>query len=334
VDSAVFQVSAPTRFGQAYRDDLRRAARVRVLLHANVVRVELNPDGSRVDRLRIATLGGRRFAVRAGRFVLAAGAIENARLLLASDDVQKGGVGNDNDLVGRFFADHPHLPIGSALVAAGSPAANFYTAHPSVEDPQAECVLVPSDRLVRAERMLRSCLVITREPGPLPRAVEIGQVARDLGGAEVGEMRGLQLRCEQLPNPDSRVTLVDREDATGVRRVRLDWRFTELDRRSWRRSLEATAGALAAAGIARVHSPPFRDERGWGLLQGSHHIGTARMSRDPRRGVVDPDCRVHGVQNLYVAGSAVFPTTGFANPTLTIVALALRLAGHLERGTR
>jgi choline dehydrogenase-like flavoprotein len=334
VDSAVFQVSAPTRFGEAYGDELRRAPGVRVLLHGNVVAVELRRDGSRVDRLRVATLGGRRFTVRAGRFVLAAGAIENARLLLASDDVQRRGIGNDNDLVGRFFADHPHIPIGSMLVARDSPAATFYGAHPGVDDPEAECVLVPADRLVRSERFLRSCLVITSEPGPMPRAAEIGRVARDLGGADLSEQRGLVLRSEQAPNPESRVTLVDQKDATGVRRVRLDWRFTELDRRSWRRSLEVTAGALAAAGIGRLHSHPFRDERGWPMLQGSHHIGTARMSREPRRGVVDPDCRVHGVSNLWVAGSAVFPTTGYANPTLTIVALALRLADHLKRGAR
>jgi choline dehydrogenase-like flavoprotein len=119
-------------------------------------------------------------------------------------------------------------------------------------------------------------------------------------------------------------------------RITLDWQLGELDRHSLSRSLAALAGTLGAAGLGRIYDRTLVDEdRVWReATGGSHHMGTLRMARDPRRGVVDAHCRVHGVSNLYVAGSAVFPTTGYANPTFTIVALALRLAAHLKREAR
>lgn len=137
---------------------------------------------------------------------------------------------------------------------------------------------------------------------------------------------------EQAPNPDSRVTLSEQLDRFGQPLARLDWRITELDRRSWRRGLELLAPALSRAGVGQLSSEVANDPSFGirGLRGGCHHLGTTRMSRDPKDGVVDPDGRVHGTENLYVAGSSVFPTGGYANPTLTIVALAVRLAAHLK----
>ena len=134
-----------------------------------------------------------------------------------------------------------------------------------------------------------------------------------------------------LPNRDSRVTLDDSCDSLGVPRARLDWQLTEGDlagvartRRLWLRELGRGVGEISPASTA--------NDAEWldGLAAGAHHMGTTRMHRDPRRGVVDEHCCVHGVSNLYVAGSSVFPTAGYAPPTLTIVALALRLASHLS----
>lgn len=332
VGSAVFQVSPPTRFGEAYRPELERSRTVRVLLHANVVRVQLAEGGQVVRSARVATLSGTGFSVRARLFVLATGAVENARLLLASNDVRREGIGNEHDLVGRFFADHPHVLVGAIQFPRKS--RSFYAQHPSTGRPRAEGVLVTSDRFTRSEHLLRCCLVrVPPPPQPIPLGTQIRAAARDLTGTDLGLLRALQVRVEQAPNPDSRVLLTRERDALGMPRVKLDWRLTQLERRTASRSLQVLSAAVGAAGAGRVFDRTQVDpDLMWFQAHGgSHHMGTVRMARDARHGVVDANCRVHSVSNLYVAGSAVFPTTGYANPTFTIVALALRLAAHLRR---
>ena len=136
--------------------------------------------------------------------------------------------------------------------------------------------------------------------------------------------------AEQSPNPESRVTLSEQRDALGQPRARLDWQLTALEASSLRRTHEIVAEELGRAGIGRLRVT-VGDDEGWHIAHGGHHhMGTTRMHRNPREGVVDPDCRVHGVTNLYVAGSSVFPTSGCANPTLTLIALAVRLAQRLR----
>jgi choline dehydrogenase-like flavoprotein len=139
--------------------------------------------------------------------------------------------------------------------------------------------------------------------------------------------------CEQAPNEHSRVRLGDDTDALGVPRVQLEWRLGAQDKRSARLAGELLARALGAAGLGRLQLLLSDDDHVWPeeLSGGRHHMGTTRMHQDPKQGVVDADCRVHGLENLHVAGSSVFPTAGAAPPTLTAVALALRLADHLTR---
>ena len=144
----------------------------------------------------------------------------------------------------------------------------------------------------------------------------------------------LEVHSEQFPNRDSRITLGDSPDALGVRRVRVDWRYTEADIDSVRKTLSVFAQEFERSGVARLEFDPDtleRDLTRFGAY-GGHHIGTTRMGNDPRDSVVDRNCRVHSTDNLYVCGSAVFPTSSQANPTLTIIAMALRLADHLTAG--
>lgn len=154
----------------------------------------------------------------------------------------------------------------------------------------------------------------------------------------------LVVRAEQRPNPDSRVTLSTERDALGMPRAQLDWRLTEQDKRTvavLARTLDREFARLGHGGVAPA---PWLAEPGteWPLdptvskhpIGGYHHMGTTRMSADPAGGVVDADCRVHDYGNLFVAGSSVFPTGGWANPTLTILALAYRLADELDRRLR
>ncbi len=127
------------------------------------------------------------------------------------------------------------------------------------------------------------------------------------------------------------MTLGTRRDPFGHPVARVDWRSEASDRASIRASQEIVDGAMRAAGLGHVELM-LGDENPPALIEGNfHHLGTTRMHVDPAHGVVDADCRVHGMRNLYVAGSSVFPTYGCSNPTLTVVALALRLADHLKK---
>ncbi len=140
--------------------------------------------------------------------------------------------------------------------------------------------------------------------------------------------------AEQQPNPDSRITLAGSEDALGVPRVRLDWRLTDLDRRTLEVMAQTVRAEFQRLGVAQVEVAPWlmnERERWTEQIAGPFHpTGTTRMASDPTRGVVDATCRVYGVRNLYIAGSSVFPTSGYANPTFTIIALAIRLADQLK----
>jgi choline dehydrogenase-like flavoprotein len=138
--------------------------------------------------------------------------------------------------------------------------------------------------------------------------------------------------AEQVPNPASRVTLSVSRDEMGQPRPRLEWRISPDDIRSIRRTQAIVAAACERAGLGRFFPQLLDDEPPPTTHGGYHHMGTTRMHRDPRHGVVDADCRVHGIDNLYVAGPSVFPTGGYANPTSTVVALTVRLAEHLQAG--
>jgi GMC oxidoreductase len=136
---------------------------------------------------------------------------------------------------------------------------------------------------------------------------------------------------EQEPDCESRLMLSSDIDALGMRRVIVDWRISELERQTARHLCRFIASALHKLDLGRVRGVDWLDnDAPIGLRETHHAIGTTRMSEAPENGVVNPDCRVHGIENLYVAGCSVFPTGGHANPTLTIIALAVRLADHLR----
>lgn len=333
-ETSVYQFSPPTRFGEAYRPELAAAQNVRVLLHANVTVITASENGRRVEGLEVATLTGRRFQVRARRYVLACGGIENPRLLLAS------GIGGP--AVGRFFAEHPHSPVGLAVLPART--APFYNGKVSSGSTRVRAALATTPGLARTRALLRASMTFEPvETDPYidhddERERELAAFGRDLSSVaaslETGRFRvyALYMRTEQAPNPSSRVTLADQRDALGLRRARLEWRLSDLDRRSTEEVVALLADTAGRLGIGRVFSRPASEAGFWERVGGGfHHMGTTRMGKEPRTAVVDGDCRVHGVENLFVAGSSVFAISGYANPTLTIVALALRLADRLAR---
>jgi choline dehydrogenase-like flavoprotein len=333
-ETSIFQFSPPTRFGAVYRRELAAARNVRVLLHSNVTLIVPDEARRRVDRLEVATLTGRRFEVRARRYVLACGGIENARLLLAS------GVGGP--AVGRFFADHPHSPVGLAVLPAE--VAPFYDGVVSAGSTRVRAALATTPSLARTGALLRASMTFEpletdpyidhhdeREQRLAAFGRDVASVAASLEEAPL-RVYALYMRSEQAPNPASRVSLADERDALGMRRARLEWRLSDLDRGSTKRMVRLLAETVGRFGIGRVFSRPASDAGFWDRVgAGFHHMGTTRMGTDPRTAVVDRDCRMLGVENLSVAGSSVFATSGYSNPTLTIVALALRLADRLAR---
>ncbi len=352
----------PLDFGQAYGAELEGAGSIHVLLHANAVALETNAAGTEVTGVRLRTLEGRAARARARAYVLACGGIENARLLLAWMQDAPAGIGGRSDLVGRFFMDHPHALMAMAIT--DEPIARFAGYVPGVTLERTQVFAKPgiSPAVQEREKLLNACADLgiggDRSEGYVVFARDMKTILRggfpeDFGGdllAILGDFDGLvtgayrritdrsvlwfATNAEQVPNPDSRVTLAAERDALGLPRARLDWRLTEFDKRSIRRTCQLIGEELARLGLARMRLDRWlvEDDATWLDLTGrNHHLGTTRMHDDAKQGVVDRDGKLHGVANFYVAGSSVFPTSGYANPTLTVVALALRLADHLKR---
>ena len=315
-----FLFSTPTRFGIRYRQDLQDAEDLECFLNATLVR--LQPTGGAIDKSVIKTSSGKSVEVAADCHVLAMGAIENARALLNSK------VANGSDFVGRCFSDHLGFTIGTALLDFS----NRYFTH-SVREGEHQLRVLPhlslSEDLLREHRLCNLGLVINRRGQLSLDALGLGvkgQFDRFSGGYK-HEFRML-VRVENTPNPESRVTLVDELDPNGVPRVALDWKPNAFDYDCVDRLAELLPPLLASAeGRLRVRRIEDGARRS-GSYQ-AHHLGTTRMSADPSFGVVNANLQAHEVSNLFVLGSSVFPTFGFANPTLTIVALSLRLAEHL-----
>jgi choline dehydrogenase-like flavoprotein len=356
-------------FGEGYQEELRLAPNVTVLLHANATGVTTDESGRTAESADVATLEGNRFSVVARNFVLAPGAVENARVLLTSNAQQPRGLGNQHGLVGRFFLEHPRFLGGVIVPSTPHPNLGFYESHrvdglrmqgylaSSKEFQFAEGLLdlqmrlelgygdAPEDASDFARRLMTLAgdldswqeIAIPGAPIPIPYLDVIRDALRSPEDAYIYlrgriESIGVTTRIEQAPNPDSRVVLVRERDELGIQRVALDWRLSDVDRRNVRRTLELLGAEIGAAGVGRLQILHGEDDTGWpeDLDGGQHHMGTTRMSDDPKEGVVDSDCCVHGMSNLFVAGSSVFPTPGGATPTLLLVALALRLADHLK----
>jgi choline dehydrogenase-like flavoprotein len=379
VRDTISQFSPPARFGKLYREVLKRSHRIRVYLYANVTNIDTDRPAHTVSRVQVSTLTGRQIDVTARLFVLATGGIENARLLLASNKVQPDGLGNGNDLVGRFFMDHPRLFSGNirfnrewsrnklsdvkyhyqnaAVAAYGTCIAHQFALKPEVL--REEGILnarvwfssvFPGEGSEGAQALFRckqALLQKEQDDWSLGKDI-LTMVAHPLDTIGYGYTRlfqprwlikgvKFQLIVEPEPDPASRVTLSPtQKDRLGMPRVQVDWRLGSKVQRTFDRTLAILAEDMRKSGVAQVDLDPPIEGRKWPAdLEGTwHHMGTTRMHDSPKQGVVDRDCRVHGMSNLYVAGSSLFPTAGANFPTITLAALTYRLSGHLVRELR
>jgi choline dehydrogenase-like flavoprotein len=357
------------RFGQAYRNELHVAKNVKIVLNANVILVDRDPINPVINRVVVATLNGRKFSVSARTFVLAAGAIENARLLLHSRNVEANGLGNGYDLVGRFFMEHIYYPSGTIvpfnefasfdIYGSEIPFSSYegeglqyriraHVALPEgvvrseqISDFRAEIEIINpidgSDAVFSASRLWDD---FKQMSWPDDLRYHLGNIGDDplsfvsllARSKSAGYAYKLRNNFEQTPNPNSRIGLAEERDVFDVPLAAVDWRLTDLDKYCIRRAHELIATEVGRSGFGRfrieledAEEIPLRGAGGC-----YHHMGTTRMHDNPRLGVVDANAKVHGLSNLFIAGSSIFPTAGYVNPTLTIVALTLRLADHLK----
>jgi choline dehydrogenase-like flavoprotein len=383
--------SCPTNFGERYARRLHVSSDIRVLLGANCTALKLVPHGRTLRGVEVTTLGGRRFFVDARTTVLASGGLETPRLLLASNDIAPAGIGNEHDVVGRYYMCHIAGNVGSLVVNGpascvrhgyeispegiycrrrislhedaqrrhGVANAVARLHFPRITDPRHRNGVLSGLFLARkfisyeyAKRLndgtpptlglhARHLWNVIADPldtcGFLAHWVAKRTLADRKFPSVILRNRSnrfsLEMHGEQAPRAHSRVTVTDNFDALGLPKLRVDWNYGSDDIESVRRTLDVIAAEMKRAGVGELtyDADTLEEDLMRFGAYGGHHIGTARMGDDPRTSVVDANCRVHSVNNLFVAGSAVFPTSSQANPTLTLIAMSLRLGKHLAQ---
>ncbi|MFV0259302.1 MAG: GMC oxidoreductase [Acidimicrobiales bacterium] len=394
--TARFLFGAQRVFTEEIPHDLAASENVSVISRTTVVELVTNTDGTSVTGVVARTLAGNEIRIRSRIVILAQGAFEVPRLLLASRRHDPVGVGNRHDLVGRFLMDHQIVRAGEIIPEPGRDLCRDLAAYDVVGSAgqAGTAALTVDNKVLDHEHLLRSAFMIApsgmsptahrlrrpfgrettvRSPAHVsaltlryalrdrerPRrflrhvaemirgaddlwaikarrsypfrsrySIDVGGWS-DLPGDSVGPFELFQL-CEQAPNPDNRVTLGAATDRLGMTKGHVSFRWGAREQPSVLRTQQLLDDGLAEAGVGRVSR---QCRAGVPLLRqmtAHHPAGTARMATDPADGVVDPDCRVHGVDNLFVASSAVFPTAGYAAPTLTIIALAIRVADRVR----
>lgn len=348
----------PIDFKEKFGPDIKKSENIHCYLNANLTDMTLLDNLSSVKEVEIKNYKDGVFRIRAEKFVLATGGIENARLLLSFNKQLKNGLGNDNDLVGRYFCDHPQFEAGTFIledkVIRAFKSDKYHSEHK---------FLRPSDAFMKENKILNIGIRIETakflkeyiNPNKFKNKVrEIVCQSEWLTDLVVTYYKkGSRLYCEvpksdkvhdgrfvinseQIPNPLSRITLDSKVDTFGMRRVILDWKFVKLDKRTVRDSVVAFAKMFATKDLGRVKIDDWVFDKNMDFptidhgRPGPHHMCTTRMSHTSEEGVVDSDQKVFGIDNLYIAGSSVFSTSGEVNPTFTIVQMTLRLAEHLN----
>ena len=313
-----------------------RSSGVAVLTDMTVIECVSTPHGDHdeVSELVCASSRGEQCRIRARVVVLAAGGIENARLLLNSHSaIGNHALGNAHDQVGRYFMNHPKGYAGTIRLARALPAMSPYV--PFIAKGRVTYSGIRlSEQVQQKQGVLNTYVGFEPHYGRFQQyALALWQRMPFLSSLVLRVIRvrtvGLRWYAEMDADPDNRVELTDELDAYGVRIPRVHARLRYRDTATLT-ALHAALKQACAADGAGVMQGIAEEAVAATTQDASHHLGTTCMGRDPHSSVVDSDCRVHGVSNLYVAGGSVFPTSGCANPTYTIVALSIRLAQHLD----
>jgi len=383
VKTVVFKFGSRDPFIEHYPKEITRADNITTYLYANVLEIETDEAAKNVSRLRVGSLNGNKFWLSARIFILACGGIEIPRLLLNSNKRQNVGLGNQNDLVGRFFMEHLHFWSG-VFVPSDPDIFNSTALYNRIHRVNGIPIigkLAFTEKVLRKEKMVNHCIELIPRIGLnkilypylypdisseavasaklIVSAIRGGNMPDDFGKhirnilIEIDDIaitayrrvrkkisgnfnkRRIRLfnlahMSEQIPNPNSRITLSEKRDRFGMNRIKLNWQVSPIDIMSAIRAQEIIGEELNRAGLGRLYIKMKDESPPSDIHGGYHHMGTTRMHVDPKKGVVDENCRVHGISNLFIAGPSVFPTGGYANPVLTTVALSVKLADHLK----
>jgi choline dehydrogenase-like flavoprotein len=353
--------SNPQRFGPVYQKDLEKAENVHVILHANLTAIRTNEAFDRVTEIKATALGGNSISIDAKNVVLACGGVENARLLLAF------GFSAKLPAIGRYFNFHPHMLTGQLLLEKPTLHSRFPYRWHSNNGTRILNQFVLSEQAQKREKLPNHAATIEEIRLPMTKGYSAGKrlfnrlrgrqnfdhvmddlydLLTDLDGAYTQwnsrhaehqiSLLNVETYLDQPPHPDSRITLSEDKDALGMPRAKINWAYFPHEPASVQRFNEILASSFGAAGVGRMKiadkmtAPVNFEELVREQSTGEHQIGATRISEDQESGVVDLNCKVHGFDNLFCAGSSVFSTAGWMNPTTTIVALSVRLAEHLQ----
>jgi choline dehydrogenase-like flavoprotein len=350
--SKMWQFSPPSRFGTKYRDSIVNARNIHLYTYANVVDITADENVSGIKEVTTKNHAGKQHTVRAKYFILACCSVQNARLLLSANKQAPKGLGNDYDHVGRYFMEHLEIKTSSLWLA--DPAdVKLYMMDFGVTKARAELAI--SEKMQAQYKILNG----TSSLSPLeiaenqPAFIEVWTDDKDAMGKALKKFnpnakpkhlnipkrfKAFQLftRMEQAPNPDSRITLDTEKDALGMPRAKLNWVLTPLEKNSLRMINTIIGQEVGRVSMGRVKVYDYlqdENDESWPSFTGGgwHHMGTTRMSDDPKQGVVDANCKLHNISNLYVAGASCYVTASAVNPKLTLISLTIRLADHLKK---
>ncbi|GAB2190224.1 GMC oxidoreductase [Sessilibacter sp. MAH2] len=335
------QLSSPTRFGQKYLETIKASDAIDLYINANLVDIRLDDDLKTISGFVIRNYEGVQANASAQQFIVALGAVENARVLLNCDSQVSGGLGNGGDMLGRCFMEHfnvrlgKFIPLGDAWDGVDSMA--FYT----------------SEEFVRESKIGSSNVTMhfsaSAEVDGRGKAVKNFLVERACSwGMEDQLSKLFQFKCpdegrlssltEQDPAKRNRIYLSQEVDDIGLRKAQIDWYLSDFDKKTIKAVAEEFAVQCLDGDLARVKVPDFLFEEsvklpfygnGYQVHGHAHHMGGTRMALTEKDGVVDTNCKVFGTENLFVAGSSIFPRGGAHNPTLPLLQLALRLSEHM-----
>lgn len=361
----------PTRFYEQYGNKLVVSENVEIITFSNVIDVGFNQGAKQIERAIFKTLKGNKFSVIADKFIMCLGGIENARMLLLFNEKFNNKLGNSSDTVGRYLMEHP-TPRAAHLIAEKTSDLDLYFGYKNdnksvlgflsltdetVRDnntinlrmpfiPQTNYTLsdgissshifrqslsnyeIPDNASSHVWNILSDIDMVIESIARKSFDMRIFDNAAEIGGYEIPMM------MEQTPDKDNRIKLSSKKDKLGLPKVEVQYRITDIDKQRLWRSLDICAKEIATLGFGRIKTLKERSSRMWRDQLGfsQHHIGTTRMATSPSQGTVDENLKVFGTNNFYLTGSSVFPTGGSVPPTLTIVALSIRLADHLKLG--
>lgn len=326
--------SSNVRFRDKYSNELEKQKNIDLYLNANLVDIKLGSDLKTVETITIQNFNSQQERFSATKFIIAMGAIENARILLNSNSQIDGGIGNQTGMVGKCFMEHFNIRFGEFVSNKsewGDTKAMQFMTSPTFAKEMNTGLSNITFGTVNQIKAYGKTAEIKALFNKLSCKFGISESLQFLYSHDCIGEGIISTLCEQFPNKQSKLTLIDEKDSLGLNRVLLNWELSEADKHSIRKTAIAIAEDFANSNLGRVKLNSFitnNDEK-IEISHHSHQMGTTRMSSSKEHGVVDENCRVHDTENLFVAGSSVFATGGGGNPTMPLLQLTYRLAEHL-----